>query len=209
MAIRACPYCAEEIEDYEKHCPHCSLPVKRLRLHPHSKIVFGLLGAVCLAVALIELIGGLPLNENWPQSTGTPYFTAGSTMEEVLRIEGQPDEEINLEEYLEIANAVSWRYGESAVAFVNGRVFAWTNDDLNLAVREFTLFDTVRAVLQIQGEPDRKGPVSAQNTQTWYYGASKVYFQDGRVADWVNAGNLKVPDLAEAANQKTRRVELP
>ncbi len=52
-----------------------------------------------------------------PQTTAKPYFTLGSTKDEVIAVQGTPDE----------FSETMFRYGSSRVDFQNGRVVSWKN----------------------------------------------------------------------------------
>ena len=114
-----------------------------------------------------------------------PYFTVGSTKDEVLAAQGTPTS----------FSETQWRYGLSHVSFQNGRVTNWSVSPVNSlrvhmvpenqadadAARArgyFTVGSTKDAVLAVQGTPTSFG-----ETQ-WGYGLSHVTFQNGRVATW-------------------------
>lgn len=109
-------------------------------------------------------------------------FTIGSSFGEVHRIQGPPTR----------TDDDTWYYGHSKVFFENGLVSYWEFDPTNplktrLAPRTrqvdahqsgFTLGSTKAEVLAAQGQPLRTGDFE------WDYGASKVYFENGRVSGW-------------------------
>jgi curved DNA-binding protein CbpA/outer membrane protein assembly factor BamE (lipoprotein component of BamABCDE complex) len=128
-------------------------------------------------------------NESQPASKNVlPYFTVGSTREEVLSIQGTPT----------AFAQNTFKYGYSEVYFKDGRVVAWENvPDLNplrvklsqsSAVRPhlkyFTVGSTKDEVLAVQGTP------TAFSQDTFKYGYSEVYFKDGRVVSWENEPSL-------------------
>jgi hypothetical protein len=107
-------------------------------------------------------------------------FTLGSTREEVMEIQGEPDH-FSLD---------ALRYGTSEVFLRDGRVVSWNNIYPRLKVRwqptdvttlsHFTLGSTKDEVLAIQGTPDRF------TGDSFHYGTSDVFFQHGRVVGWRN-----------------------
>ncbi|HEX9626062.1 MAG TPA: J domain-containing protein [Acidiferrobacterales bacterium] len=118
-----------------------------------------------------------------PESRASaPYFTTGSSLGDVYTVQGQPT---HTEEGV-------WHYGASRVYFENGRVSRWEHDarnplraslplDTTAANRTssgFTMGSTKAEVLAAQGRPLRAGD------EEWDYGASKVYFDNGRVSGW-------------------------
>jgi hypothetical protein len=129
------------------------------------------------------------------------YFTIGSTKDDVLRIQGQPD---RFSEY-------TWYYGRASVGFsISGSVKKWTDSDgilnaqLELSEKYegtkknyFTIGSTKDDVLRIQGQPDRF------SGYTWYYGrkkmtkkkktssnASVAFGIDGRVKKWTDSDGI-------------------
>jgi len=109
------------------------------------------------------------------------YFTVGSTWDEVLAIQGQPDR----------FSKYSMQYGSSTVHFENKRVTRWSNGSPKLKARlnssepssdisYFTVGSTWDEVIAIQGQPDRFSKYSMQ------YGSSTVHFENKRVTRWSN-----------------------
>ena len=107
------------------------------------------------------------------------YFTAGSTKDEVLSVQGTPNRMTD--------NEFTYKY--SSVRFKNGRVESW-NDISNVLkakmlpsapVEEmnfFTVGSTKDEVLSVQGTPNRM----TDNEFTYKY--SSVRFKNGRVESW-------------------------
>ncbi|HLC41664.1 MAG TPA: J domain-containing protein [Methylomirabilota bacterium] len=125
-----------------------------------------------------------------PLSVPFRYFTLGSTREEVMEVQGAPD---NL--FLDVL-----QYGGSEVFVQDGRVVGWNNAYPRLKVRwlpatattlsHFALGSTRDEVLAIQGTPDRF------TSDSFHYGTSDVFFQHGRVVSWRNSfPRLKVQML--------------
>jgi outer membrane protein assembly factor BamE (lipoprotein component of BamABCDE complex) len=111
------------------------------------------------------------------------YFTAGSSRDEVLAVQGTPTS----------FSDVQWVYGLSHVSFQNGRVVSWYVSPVNsLRVRMlasdgsapvrpaayFTVGSTKDEVLAVQGTP------TSFSEAQWAYGLSHVSFQNGRVVSW-------------------------
>lgn len=118
------------------------------------------------------------------------YFSLGSTMEDVLRVQGPPSH----------IKGRGWSYGLSEVFFKDGKVVKYNNFDgqlkvqlsphLEKAVTEesfFTLGSTKEEVLMIQGTPTRVVGHS------WSYGFSEIRFREGVVESYDNFfGDLRV-----------------
>ena len=136
------------------------------------------------------------------QATGRNYFTRGSSQDEVLLVQGTPDE-INT---YRATGIEIWSYGWSTVTFSlpDGLVAEWRNDG-NLKVElipndnasmpgYFTRASSQDEVLLVQGTPDEINTYRATGIEKWSYGRSTVTFSlpDGLVAEWRNDGNLKV-----------------
>ena len=119
------------------------------------------------------------------------YFTLGSTIDEVVAIQGTPDACRGDDRYRIVL------YGSSKLVLENGRVSNWWNTDVNplkvkfLPKRKttksdyFTLESTKDEVLAVQGTPD------SFNRNTFYYGSSEalinqssVYFRKDCVVGW-------------------------
>ena len=108
------------------------------------------------------------------------HFTLGSTWDEVLAVQGTPDR----------FTSDSLHYGASDVYFRNGIVVNWYNGypklKVCLAPKEatsktyFTVGSTIDEVLAVQGTPDR------MTRNSLHYGASDVFFENGRVVRWYN-----------------------
>ena len=121
------------------------------------------------------------------------YFTLGSSKDEVLAVQGQPDNPFA---------APPWRYGRSEVSFSqDGRspgydkVVRWKsspenplkariipNGPVDPVPEYFTVGSTGDEVLAVQGQPDSVHPYAG--TDSWTYGPSSVSFKDGRVVRW-------------------------
>ena len=110
------------------------------------------------------------------------YFTIGSTKEEILAIQGEPDKILGL----------GWFYGDSTVTIYQGKVIGY-EDKGNLKVLKedekiaptpklsglyFTVGSTKGEVALIQGTP------TDLSDYRWSYGESYVDFQDGFVKGW-------------------------
>jgi hypothetical protein len=124
---------------------------------------------------------GAPLKAtSHPQPPERAWFTIGATQDEVLRVQGEPKE----------TQELRWRYGKSWVFFSGGRVTGWdvarksplrvrlVAENPALKADDFTVGSTHDEVLAAQGTPD------AFTDLSWRYGASMVYFVDGRVTRW-------------------------
>jgi hypothetical protein len=111
------------------------------------------------------------------------YFTFGSTLGEVHAIQGIPT----------ATTEGVWYYGKSKVYFDQGHVTHWENDPsspLNVSL-DTTLDDsritgidigrTKAEVRSIQGKP------LIEHENEWDYGASKIYFRNGRVSGWYSS----------------------
>ncbi len=106
------------------------------------------------------------------------YFTLGSSKQEVIAAQGKP------------ANITgsSWFYGASRVDFKNDSVVAYSDRHQILALelkpkkptdkKYFVLGLTKDEVLAVQGKPTNI------IGKSWYYGASKVAFENGVVVSF-------------------------
>jgi hypothetical protein len=112
------------------------------------------------------------------------YFTMGSTIDEVLALQGTPTSTIG--------NRYYW--GFSTVDFSNGRVIAWDNSELGRHLKVkllsngvapasgyFTMGSSVDEVLALQGTP------SSTIGNRYYWGFSTVDFSNGQVIAWDNS----------------------
>ena len=110
------------------------------------------------------------------------YFTVGSTKDEVIAVQGDPDQ----------ATERRWSYRGSIVEFHNGLVSTWENksygDKLRVRMEPsspvesnmtyFTVGSTKDVVLAVQGTPD-------EFTDTrWSYGGNVIRFHNGQVVSW-------------------------
>jgi hypothetical protein len=130
-----------------------------------------------------------------------PFFTLGSTPNEVLLVQGTPTR-------IEVQ---SWFYGFSEIRFKSGRVASYDNYFGNLKVRllpshalkstfpgdYFTVGSSRDEVLAVQGTP-----TSIQGN-LWFYQLSNILFRDGRVQYVVNpGGNLRFAPPSEQEAQQ-------
>ncbi|MES9830086.1 MAG: peptidoglycan-binding domain-containing protein [Candidatus Thiodiazotropha sp.] len=135
-------------------------------------------------------------------TTSASFFTRGSHQDEVLRVQGRPDD---INDYTALGYQ-EWKYGYSSIKLSsqNRRVLNWNNQG-NLKVRLlpgnnvtssafYTRGSHQDDVLRIQGTPDDINDYSALGYEEWKYGYSsiKISSQDRRVQSWTNQGNLKV-----------------
>ncbi|SMC22429.1 DnaJ domain-containing protein [Desulfacinum hydrothermale DSM 13146] len=134
-----------------------------------------------------------------------PFFTLGSTKDEVLRVQGTPTS----------VRGDRWTYGFSEVRFEDGRVVSYDNYFGNLKIRllpspdavaagsgssgYFTIGSTPDQVLAVQGTP------TSIRGNLWFYQFADVLFRNGRVR-WVNDpdGRLRFMPL-EALSQRRGR----
>lgn len=141
------------------------------------------------------------VSANSVQLASTPSqganFTIGSTIEEVLAMQGTPDERvvptlISGDKYRHDYD-LHFVYGPSFVGFIDGRVAGWKsagNRRLNVVLRpgqstgersHFTVGSTIDEVLAVQGTPDVYSIFGALEFE---YGHSVVTFINGHVSDW-------------------------
>ena len=127
-----------------------------------------------------------PEPEVAPQRAPTPEdrqspsgIRVGSTLGEVYAIQGVPN----------ATERDTWYYGKSLIRFDKGRVVSWEEHLDNplridrhrvalLHERLFGVGSTKDEVRAIQGAP------IAETGNVWYYGSSKVYFENGYVVHW-------------------------
>ncbi|HYW04938.1 MAG TPA: J domain-containing protein [Gammaproteobacteria bacterium] len=127
-----------------------------------------------------------------PEIADAPHFGAGSSVGDVFDIEGVPGRVIG----------DTWYYGPSWVRFSHGEVIAWHSEPQHPLQSDpaypldygdaptrrgrlvharhwgFTVGSSAAEVYAVQGPPDVK------RDGQWRYGASRVYFHDGRVTGW-------------------------
>jgi outer membrane protein assembly factor BamE (lipoprotein component of BamABCDE complex) len=120
-------------------------------------------------------------------------FTLGSTRDQVRAAQGTPTEVDN-------TLGETWWYGPARVEFQNGHVYAWSGSPyprLNVVLETkdkgraeeavargyFTLGSTKDEVLALQGTPDQ---LDRTLGETWWYGAARISFSDGKVYAWSN-----------------------
>jgi uncharacterized caspase-like protein len=109
------------------------------------------------------------------------FFTFGSSREEVVAVQGKPDQ----------VRPHLFRYGRSFVYFQDGRVRGWRTapaDPLRVKLfpggenephdETFTVGSTMREVAAVQGTPD------SFSETVWAYGRSMVMFKGGHVTNW-------------------------
>ncbi len=115
-----------------------------------------------------------------PASNNAQRFTAGSTLGEVITVQGVPSK---------IEND-TWHYGKSSIHFHKGVVSSWNDHpdsplkiSLNVPAKDthaifFGYGSSKTDVRAIQGNPSRE-------TETlWEYGTSKVHFHGDHVSGW-------------------------
>lgn len=119
-------------------------------------------------------------------------YTLGSTKDEVLAIQGTPNE-------LDVTYGETWWYGASTIRFSSGRVYAWdignTGPELKVDLRPRSTPSTDAAaargyygasatkdeVLAVEGTPRE---IDKTYGETWWYGASTLKFSDGRISGY-------------------------
>lgn len=134
--------------------------------------------------------------------TDSNMFTQGSHKDDVIRLQGTPDE-INRYPY---SGYIKWDYGRSSVRISTrtNRVLEWDNKG-NLKVgmkvgsrttlsKTFTQGSHKDDVLRLQGAPDEINRYTYSGYESWEYGRSSVRIstQTNQVLEWDNKGNLKV-----------------
>ena len=112
-----------------------------------------------------------------------PYFTVGSTREQVAAVQGTPSQ----------VSRERWSYGFSTVEFEKGKVVRWYSSNVEpLRVKMtpsteptdnefFTIGSSKDEVLALQGTPTRL------SDKRWGYGFSYVNFEKGKVTGWYNS----------------------
>ena len=126
------------------------------------------------------------LPSNAPVDPPPQFFTLGSTVDEVLTVQGTPTR----------IEGNRWYYGFSEILFRDGRVSSFDNFFGNLRIQilpsdpsilpntggTFTVGSTRDEVLAIEGTP-----MSIQGN-FWFYRSSSILFRDGRVEHVSNSG---------------------
>ena len=146
--------------------------------------------------------------------TTSRTFTEGSHKDDVLRLQGTPDQ---ISKYPSLGHEV-WTYGRSRIEIStrNNRVLQWT-DRGNLKVglqpgndvttsRTFTEGSHKDDVLRLQGTPDQISKYPSLGHEVWTFGRSRVEISttNNRVLQWTDRGNLKV-GLQPGINVTTSR----
>lgn len=140
--------------------------------------------------SLSERARRAPPGRRPPLSSNGTAFSIGSTLDEVLQVQGPPDR----------VRGQTWIYGLSDVSFKDGKVSRYNNFGGELRVHLapsrppsnsssewFALGASADEVLSIQGTPTRV------EGSKWFYGFSEVSFKNGRVDGFDNYfGALKV-----------------
>jgi curved DNA-binding protein CbpA len=135
------------------------------------------------------------------QTTGSNYFTIGSSQQTVAEVQGEP---LTIEPGYDVR--VTWHYGKSYVQFENSIVSGYSNADKNLQVEmlpsslltkenkdsTFSIGSTKEQVLLVQGTPVSANANFILHQQTWYYGSSIITFRNDVVVSFINNGALKV-----------------
>ena len=135
------------------------------------------------------------------RDTPTSYFTVGSQVDDVLRLQGTPRNIIG-----SVTRGTLY-FGTSSVEIVGSKVRSWS-DSGNLKVRlapgsnisassYFTVGSHVDDVLRLQGTP--RNIIGSVTRGTLYFGTSSVEIVGSKVRSWSDSGNLKVR-LAPGSN---------
>jgi len=112
--------------------------------------------------------------------TSNEFFTLGSTVDEVVAMQGTPD----------ILSKDSYHYGSSEVNLEGSQVVGWSNAGRNLKAKllpakateqaYFVIGSTTDEVLAVHGTPDRV------SKNIYHYGSSYIIFDHGQVAEVVH-----------------------
>ncbi len=158
-------------------------------------------------------------DEGWP---GPDFFTLGSTMEEVRKVQGNPVDTSG--GYSSIRNPYTWKYGDILeyveFEYSSKKVQGWQNRYGRLKVKaipgttvatdpEFSLGSDEAHVIRLHGTPKSIVVSSTYDDEEWTYSGGSVVFQSstGRVIYWENPqGRLKVRGIRpEGRIQRTPR----
>lgn len=129
------------------------------------------------------------------------YFTIGSSLDHVRRLQGTPTSITKFE----LLGQEIWTYGYSRITFKNSRVQQYSNASYNLKVMLlpspmfsskapfFMLGSTKDEVLYQQGTPSSISTFELLNQEVWTYDYSRITFKQGQVHEYSNAShNLRV-----------------
>jgi curved DNA-binding protein CbpA len=151
--------------------------------------------------------------DNIEITAGLKFFYIGSTMDELLSIQGQPTQVAKYS----VLNKETWNYGRSTVDFLNGKVEGYHNYGNNLKIKSefegnndtpevFSIGATKVEVTSIQGTPTAIADYNILNQEVWTYGRSTINFSRGRMDGYANyGGNLKVSLIKETEIQYSDR----
>jgi outer membrane protein assembly factor BamE (lipoprotein component of BamABCDE complex) len=122
-------------------------------------------------------------------------YTLGSTRDEVLAVEGTPDT-------LDKDHEETWWFGTSRIEFSEGKVSSWRDSPGGRTLKihlsphptpaaqaasqrgSYGGNATKDEVLAVEGTPTT---LDRGYGETWWYGASRIEFHDGRIADYRNS----------------------
>lgn len=147
-------------------------------------------------------------------ATSATSFTQGSPKDDVIRLQGTPDD---IDHY-EALDYEVWHYGSASVdiSIRGGRVIKWTNAGGRLKVTmisgagattatSFTQGSSKDDVIRLQGTPDDIDHYEALGYEVWHYGSASVDISipGGRVTKWSNAGSRLKVTMAPGARATT------
>jgi len=139
------------------------------------------------------------------RTTDSKHWTMGSHKDDVLRIQGTPQE---IHAYPALGHE-DWGYGASSlrIDIKSGKVTQWKNEG-NLAIqflpgrrttdsKHWTMGSHKDDVLRIQGTPQEIHAYPALGHEDWSYGASslRINIKSSTVTQWKNEGDLAIEFL--------------
>lgn len=144
------------------------------------------------------------------EATSRGYFTLGSSKDEVIAVQGTPDQ-------LDRTLGETWWYAGAKVAFSDGKVYEWSNPPVFSKLKvELHPRDSAQAqaaaargfygphatkdeVLAVEGTPSE---LDRTLGETWWYGTSRLTFANGRIyeydSDFTRGLKLRMDDPAHA-----------
>ncbi len=145
-------------------------------------------------------------------TTSLAYFTRGSHKDDVIRLQGTPDQ---ISKYSSLGYEV-WNYGYSdiKISTSTGKVLEWDNEgnlkakltvgNNTTSLAYFTRGSHKDDVIRLQGTPDQISKYSSLGYEIWDYGYSEVKISlfTNKVTSFDNEGNLKTQNITSKEKVK-------
>lgn len=130
------------------------------------------------------------------KDTEAPPFTLGSTKQEVVAAQGDPD---RVSTFSEIGEEIWW-YPRASVTFVDEKVVAWDNihnvlnvGNGNLQPDQITSTGpgiSKEVILALRGTPRFISRLRSVNQEIWWYDKTSITLTDNIVTSWLDLGDF-------------------